>query len=64
MIIDIDENIINILVSLVMHLIFELGTDYLKYKYLPKLCTREYIGTYGLTEPDAGSDPSNKNNCN
>lgn len=43
--------------SLVMHPIYEFGSDELKDKYLPKLATGEYIGCFGLTEPDHGSDP-------
>lgn len=44
--------------SLVMHPIYEFGTEATKQKYLPKLATGEYIGCFGLTEPDSGSDPS------
>lgn len=44
--------------SLVMHPIYTYGTDEQKQKYLPKLATGEYIGCFGLTEPDAGSDPA------
>jgi glutaryl-CoA dehydrogenase len=43
--------------SLVMHPIEEFGSDAQKTKYLPKLATGELIGCFGLTEPDAGSDP-------
>ena len=43
--------------SLVMVPIFEFGTEAQKQKYLPKLATGEYIGCFGLTEPDHGSDP-------
>ena len=43
--------------SLVMHPIEEWGSDEQKAKYLPKLATAELIGCFGLTEPDAGSDP-------
>ncbi len=43
--------------SLVMHPIYAYGTDAQKEKYLPKLATGELIGCFGLTEPDAGSDP-------
>jgi len=44
--------------SLVMHPIFAYGTDEQRAKYLPKLATGEWIGCFGLTEPDAGSDPA------
>jgi glutaryl-CoA dehydrogenase len=43
--------------SLVMHPIEEFGTEEQKKKYLPKLAKAELIGCFGLTEPDAGSDP-------
>lgn len=43
--------------SLVMHPIFSYGTEDQKKKYLPKLATGEIVGCFGLTEPDAGSDP-------
>jgi glutaryl-CoA dehydrogenase len=43
--------------SLVMHPINTFGTEEQKQKYLPKLATGEYIGSFGLTEPDYGSDP-------
>ena len=44
--------------SLVMHPIFAYGTDAQREKYLPKLATGEMVGCFGLTEPDAGSDPA------
>ena len=44
--------------SLVMHPIYTFGTEAQREKYLPKLATGEWIGCFGLTEPDAGSDPS------
>ncbi len=43
--------------SLVMHPIFAYGTDAQRAKYLPKLASGEWVGCFGLTEPDAGSDP-------
>jgi alkylation response protein AidB-like acyl-CoA dehydrogenase len=43
--------------SLVMHPIHAYGTEEQRKKYLPKLATGEWIGCFGLTEPDAGSDP-------
>ena len=43
--------------SLVMLPIFEFGTEALRQKYLPKLASGEWIGCFGLTEPDHGSDP-------
>ena len=44
--------------SLVMVPIFEFGTEAQRQKYLPKLATGEWIGCFGLTEPDHGSDPA------
>ncbi|HTK97787.1 MAG TPA: acyl-CoA dehydrogenase [Pseudomonadales bacterium] len=43
--------------SLVMHPIHEYGSDAQREKYLPKLATGEWVGCFGLTEPDHGSDP-------
>ena len=43
--------------SLVMHPIFAYGTEEQRQKYLPKLATGEWVGCFGLTEPDNGSDP-------
>ncbi|MCB9991317.1 MAG: acyl-CoA dehydrogenase [Rhodospirillales bacterium] len=43
--------------SLVMYPIYTFGSESLREKYLPKLATGEYIGCFGLTEPDGGSDP-------
>ena len=43
--------------SLVMYPIYAYGDDNQRRKYLPKLATGEWIGCFGLTEPDAGSDP-------
>jgi glutaryl-CoA dehydrogenase len=43
--------------SLVMHPIYAYGSDAQRKKYLPKLASGEWIGCFGLTEPDAGSDP-------
>ena len=43
--------------SLVMYPIYTFGSEALKEKFLPKLATGEYIGCFGLTEPDHGSDP-------
>jgi len=44
--------------SLVMHPIHAYGSEEQRQKYLPKLATGEWIGCFGLTEPDAGSDPA------
>ncbi|AZV78281.1 acyl-CoA dehydrogenase [Parasedimentitalea marina] len=44
--------------SLVMYPIYAYGSEEQRQKYLPKLASGEFIGCFGLTEPDAGSDPS------
>jgi glutaryl-CoA dehydrogenase len=43
--------------SLVMYPIYAYGSEAQRMKYLPKLASGEFIGCFGLTEPDAGSDP-------
>lgn len=43
--------------SLVMYPIYAYGDETQRKKYLPKLATGEWAGCFGLTEPDAGSDP-------
>ena len=43
--------------SLVMHPIYEYGSEEQRQKYLPKLASGEWVGCFGLTEPDHGSDP-------
>ena len=45
--------------SLVMHPIYAYGSEEQRQKYLPKLASGEYIGCFGLTEPNVGSDPNN-----
>ncbi len=44
--------------SLVMYPIYAYGSEEQRQKYLPNLSTGAYIGCFGLTEPDAGSDPA------
>ncbi|MDZ4096044.1 MAG: acyl-CoA dehydrogenase [Paracoccaceae bacterium] len=44
--------------SLVMYPIYAYGSEDQRRKYLPKLASGEFIGCFGLTEPDAGSDPA------
>jgi glutaryl-CoA dehydrogenase len=45
--------------SLVMYPIYEFGSEAQRQKYLPKLASGEWIGCFGLTEPNFGSDPAN-----
>ena len=44
--------------SLVMYPIYAYGSEEQRMKYLPKLSSGEFLGCFGLTEPDAGSDPA------
>ncbi|MBT4463864.1 MAG: acyl-CoA dehydrogenase [Rhodospirillaceae bacterium] len=44
--------------SLVMFPIYSFGTEEARQKFLPKLATGEWVGCFGLTEPDSGSDPA------
>jgi glutaryl-CoA dehydrogenase len=44
--------------SLVMHPIYTYGTEDQRMKYLPKLASGEWVGCFGLTEPNSGSDPA------
>src|SRR5437899_4967799 len=44
--------------SLVMYPIYDFGSEAQRQKYLPKLASGEWVGCFGLTEPDHGSDPS------
>jgi glutaryl-CoA dehydrogenase len=44
--------------SLVMYPIYEYGSEAQRQKYLPKLATGEWVGCFGLTEPNHGSDPA------
>ncbi len=47
--------------SLVMHPIYAYGSEAQRQKYLPKLASGEWVGCFGLTEPDSGSDPASMN---
>ncbi len=44
--------------SLVMHPIYTFGSEEQRMKYLPKLASGEWVGSFGLTEPNSGSDPA------
>ena len=50
------RSVMSVQSSLVMHPIFEYGSEEQRKKYLPRLATGEMIGCFGLTEPDFGSD--------
>jgi glutaryl-CoA dehydrogenase len=52
------RSMMSVQASLVMYPIYAYGSEAQRRKYLPKLCTGEWIGCFGLTEPDAGSDPA------
>ncbi len=52
------RSFVSVQTSLVMYPIYAFGSEEQKKKYLPKLANAELIGCFGLTEPDAGSDPS------
>ena len=51
------RSVMSVQSSLVMYPIYAYGTEEQREKYLPKLATGELVGCFGLTEPDAGSDP-------
>jgi glutaryl-CoA dehydrogenase len=51
------RSIMSVQSSLVMVPIFEFGSEAQKQKYLPRLATGEWVGCFGLTEPNHGSDP-------
>ena len=51
------RSVMSVQSSLVMHPIFAYGDEAQRQKYLPKLASGEFVGCFGLTEPDAGSDP-------
>lgn len=51
------RSVMSVQSSLVMHPIHAYGTEEQKKKYLPRLATGEWVGCFGLTEPDHGSDP-------
>ena len=52
------RSMMSVQASLVMYPIYAYGSETQRKKYLPKLCSGEWIGCFGLTEPDAGSDPA------
>ena len=54
------RTVISVQTSLVCSGIVKFGTEQQKQKYLPKLCSGEWLGCFGLTEPDTGSDAANQ----
>src|SRR5580698_10067051 len=54
------RTVISVQTSLVCSGILKWGTEEQKNKYLPKLCSGEWLGCFGLTEPDTGSDAANQ----
>ncbi len=54
------RTVISVQTSLVCSGILKWGTEEQKLKYLPKLCSGEWLGCFGLTEPDTGSDAANQ----
>jgi len=54
------RTVISVQTSLVCSSILRWGTEEQKQRYLPKLCTGEWLGCFGLTEPDTGSDAANQ----
>mgnify|MGYP003112696630 CR=1 FL=1 len=51
------RSVMSVQSSLVMYPIYAFGTEEQRKKYLPKLASGEWVGCFGLTEPDGGSDP-------
>src|SRR3954454_1033614 len=54
------RTVVSVQTSLVCSTILKFGTEEQKQKYLPKLCSGEWLGCFGLTEPDTGSDAANQ----
>jgi butyryl-CoA dehydrogenase len=54
------RTVISVQTSLVCSAILKWGTEEQKLHYLPKLCSGEWLGCFGLTEPDTGSDAANQ----
>src|SRR5204863_2690026 len=54
------RTVISVQTSLVCSSILRWGTEEQKHRYLPKLCSGEWLGCFGLTEPDTGSDAANQ----
>src|SRR5437773_2902662 len=54
------RTVVSVQTSLVCSAILKWGTEEQKQHYLPKLCAGEWLGCFGLTEPDTGSDAANQ----
>jgi butyryl-CoA dehydrogenase len=54
------RTVISVQTSLVCSALLRWGTEEQKQRYLPKLCSGEWLGCFGLTEPDTGSDAANQ----
>ncbi len=54
------RTVISVQTSLVCSAILRWGTEEQKQRYLPRLCSGEWLGAFGLTEPDTGSDAANQ----
>ena len=54
------RTVISVQTSLVCSTILKWGTEEQKQRYLPQLCSGEWLGCFGLTEPDTGSDAANQ----
>jgi butyryl-CoA dehydrogenase len=54
------RTVVSVQTSLVCSTILKWGTEEQKHQYLPKLCSGEWLGCFGLTEPDTGSDAANQ----
>src|SRR5436305_11014808 len=54
------RTVVSVQTSLVCSAILRWGTEEQKQRYLPKLCSGEWLGCFGLTEPDTGSDAASQ----
>src|SRR5580704_16013765 len=54
------RTVVSVQTSLVCSAFLRWGTEEQKHSYLPKLCSGEWLGCFGLTEPDTGSDAANQ----
>jgi len=54
------RTVISVQTSLVCSALLQWGTEEQKQRYLPRLCSGEWLGCFGLTEPDTGSDAANQ----